>query len=149
MEQVIRMLQHELVERYDYNVLPQIERELVRSAFKKFIPEGILIDGGSDPLFSKCGTQISTKYDRVVVGDYGAFIEISEQDIVLINLELRDGEEYRYSDIYFRKKVKYIWYTTRDDSDVKIYHQQKRVPYADYIVGKFYVCPFEVQIEKK
>lgn len=103
------------------------------------------MDGEHIALCSLEGTQICNGYDRIVIGDYGAYIEIDESDMNLLKIELQDGEEYRYNDPYYRKRIKYIWYTARDDSGVKIYHQQKRVPYADYVVGKYYVSPYEVR----
>ena len=52
------------------------------------------------------------------------------------------GEEYRV-DQYWRKKVKYIWYTI-PTADIKIYWQLRTVSYADYKVKKFYVSPYEI-----
>ena len=52
------------------------------------------------------------------------------------------GEKYRV-DAYWRKKVKYIWYTI-PTADIKIYWQLRTVSYADYKVKKFYVSPYEI-----
>ena len=43
-----------------------------------------------------------------------------------------------------RYKVKYQWYTAKDNSHCKLYKQMKPVAYADYQEGMWYISPFEV-----
>lgn len=35
------------------------------------------------PIYSRTGTLIASKYERIVIGDYGAFIEIDPADMVM------------------------------------------------------------------
>lgn len=45
------------------------------------------------------------------------------------------------------KNVKYIWMTIADGSNIKIYKQKKKVAYADYRSGMFYISPHECIIQ--
>lgn len=95
-------------------------------------------------MFTLKGTKICDSYDRIVVGDYGAFIEFSNEPE---NTEfiIQHGQEYRINDPRYSQNVKYIWMTIDDGSRIKIYKQKKTVSYADYLPGKFYVSVHEVR----
>jgi len=97
-------------------------------------------------LYSVGGIKICSGFKRIVIGDYGAFIEISPDQICKSSLMCKPGQEYRYNDIRYAKNVKYLWLTTKNKSDCKIYLQKKKVDYADYIPGMYYVSPYEVFI---
>ena len=96
------------------------------------------------PIYSRKGTLIANKMNRIVIGDYGAFIEIAPSDMVLPNIKIKEGQEYRINDEKYSQKVKYHWYTTKDESNCKLYYQQKFVTYADYKPGFWYISPHEV-----
>ena len=96
------------------------------------------------PLFSRDGTLIATTYERIVIGHYGAYIEMRNKDIEQDNVKCKKGQEYRIRDPKYMDKVKFLWYTTTDESDCKLYLQRKGVVYADYLVSRWYVSPFEV-----
>ena len=78
-----------------------------------------------------------------MVGDYGAFIEFSEDDITE-EFIIQPGQEYRVNDEKYKNKVKYIWLTINDGSNIKIYKQKRKVTYADYKSKKYYVSVHEV-----
>lgn len=88
--------------------------------------------------------KISNSYDRIVIGDYGAFIEIDKKDMIKENIKIKEGEEYRIYDTRYSNNVKYFWYTTKDNSNIKIYYQRRKVNYADYKIDKYYVSVHEV-----
>lgn len=95
------------------------------------------------PIFAKDGTKIAEGFERIVIGDYGAYIEYDLSQVPKdMKYVYEKGEEYRV-DPYWRKKVKYIWYTI-PTADIKIYWQLRTVSYADYKVKKFYVSPYEI-----
>ena len=96
------------------------------------------------PLISLDGTLICTDIERIVIGDYGAFIEIAPEHMVLDNLKVKEGQEFRINDEKYNSHVKYHWYTAKDNSDCKVYFQQKTVTYADYNPGMYYISPYEV-----
>jgi hypothetical protein len=87
---------------------------------------------------------IAYKYNRIVIGHYGAFIEIEKDDIYRDNVKCEPGQEYRIRDRRYRDKVKYQWYTAKDNSHCKLYKQTRQVAYADYQEDMWYISPFEV-----
>ena len=136
-------IEKQLAWAYDYKPLPPALSKKYRELFSSNIPAELSITGANQPLFTSKGTKICSGYDRIVVGDYGAFIEFSEEQIAS-DFICKRGEEFRLTDK--RYNCKYIWLTLDDGSDIKIYHQLKTVKYADYKVGKYYISPHEVSI---
>lgn len=132
-------LESELAKKYKYKKLPKEESVKYREIYKQNIPSFLSISGGGK-LFTMNGTLLCNNYDRIVIGDYGAFIEFSKPANKLV---IEKGQEYRLTEQY--KNVKYNWVTINDGSHIKIYHQRKTVIYADYLVGKFYVSVHEVK----
>lgn len=131
----------ELISRY-YKHRP-LTNELSRNCrdfYKENIPSFLNTSGGSR-LYTSKGTLLCDKYERIVIGDYGAFIEYVND---AGNCIIKPGQEYRVNVERFAKNVKYVWLTVNDGSDVKVYLQKRTVPYADYIVGRYYVSVHEV-----
>ena len=79
-----------------------------------------------------------------VCGDYGVFLEMEDNQVIKENIKVKEGEEYRINDPHYAETVKYEWYTDKSDTGVKLYHQKRRVTYADYRPEKWYVSPYEV-----
>ena len=115
-----------------------------RQEYEEKLPDWCNMNGADRPLYTESGVQIAKKYDRVVIGDYGAFVEIAHEDMIAFNVKIKPGEEYRILDPEFSERVKYLWYTTVQAPFVKLYYQKKTVPYADYIPGKWYISPYEI-----
>lgn len=151
-------MQADLAEEYSYKKQPDIIGELNMLTYYQNLPlemsgekryvdgmgVGYQVDGKDIPLYSKDGTKIASKYDRIVIGHYGAFLEISPEDMELDNVICKKGQEYRISNPEYVDKVKYQWFTTKDDSNCKLYFQQKCVTYADYQPDKWYISPYEI-----
>lgn len=141
------MLQDELALKYGYKKLPEKLSDEVKEIYLASLPQELNINGDENfKIFSKENTLIANGYDRIVIGDYGAFIEIGLDKIILDNCKMKKGQEYRCCDDKYRDNVKYIWLTSNDDSDMKIYFQKKTVVYADYQINKFYISPFEIKL---
>lgn len=137
-------IEKQLAWTYGYKPLPKAVSKKYRELFTTNIPKELSLSGDNNqPLFTKNGTQICSGYDRIVVGDYGAFIEFSEEQIAT-KFICKHGEEFRLTDK--RYNCKYIWLTVDDESEIKVYHQLRTVKYADYKVGKYYVSPHEIII---
>ena len=152
--------QNRLAEEYKYGNIPKKRLDEVYEVYIEALPSFLWVHtlrkidldktycyetmGENIPIYSRNGTLIAKKYDRVVIGNYGAFIEIDEQDVLLDNLKIKEGQEYRIQDPKYSEHVKYHWYTTKDLSDCKLYFQQKEVTYADYKPGKWYISPYEI-----
>ena len=140
-------IEAKLAEKYKYKPLPGDLSEKYRTYFRKNIPPFLHTKGGGS-LYTCCGCMICKSYRRIVIGDYGAFVEFSEEDLPLPNdapaFKIAPGQEYRVNDERYAKNVKYVWLTTNDLSGIKIYHQKKGVSYADYRPGMYYVSVHEV-----
>ena len=81
---------------------------------------------------------------RIVIGDYGAFVEFSRAQANARHLKIKEGQSYRIEDPRYAEHVKYLWLTADDNSDVKVYDQKRLVEYADYKPGMLYVSVYEV-----
>ena len=140
-------IEKELAQKYKYKPLGSTLSEQYRNFFRNNIPSYLQIGGCDKPLYTSCGTKICSSYNRIVIGDYGAFVEFdSEPDDV--SFIIQPGQEYRVTDDRYINNVKYIWLTVNDFSGVKIYYQKKTVKYADYIPGKYYVSVHECFTEE-
>lgn len=128
-----------------YKALPLEESAIIRQYYASQIPCHIPLNGGNITLCTYKNTILSHKYDRIVIGDYGAYFEIAREDILTENLIVPKKQEYRLEPKY-KDTVKYFWFTANDDSDIKIYYQKRTVNYADYKVGYCYIDPKEVYI---
>lgn len=133
---------NELSIKHKYKALPSSLSLTARSLYESKLPSWCALNGDSKALVTSCGTIVANGYDRIVVGE-GAFIEIDKSQMVREALCCKKGQEYRFRDPAY-SGIKYYWYTAKDNSDVKIYYQQKTVDYADYLVGKFYISPHEL-----
>lgn len=133
-----------IAEMYHYEKLDPTLSSSVRSYYYSNIPAFLMTGSNDHPIFSKKGTLIAKKYDRIVVGDYGAFIEFSAENAATINYVVKPGQEYRINDPRYKDNVKYLWYTLPGEEDeVKLYYQMRTVTYADYIPGKYYLSVHE------
>lgn len=92
---------------------------------------------------------IARKYERVVIGDYGAYVEIDKKDL-LVDLIIPPKQEWRIDRDYIMNRglnVKYIWYEYKGR---KVYLQTNTVTYADYKPGYYYISVLYFDlIEKK
>ena len=107
---------------------------------------GFKFNGEQRNLYTPNGILIATAYKRVVIGDFGAYVEIDTQDILKNNLIVKAGQEYRIGDPRYKDTVKYNWLTVIGDEDIKVYFQKKTVLYADYKVGMIYIDPREITL---
>lgn len=133
-------IETKLAKKYRYSPLPKDLSEKYREFFTENIPSFLSLEGGGQ-LFTNNGTMLCDRYNRIVVGDYGAFVEFIKPASTFV---IAPGQEYRVNDKRYSKNVKYIWLTIDDGSNIKIYHQKKKVLYADYIRGAYYVSVHEV-----
>jgi len=108
--------------------------EVVRQGFPSPASTGLHVT-------NLAGTPLALGYTRVVIGDYGAFVEFSPEQMHMQNLRPRwKGAPAR--------PTKYLWLVTADACQTKVYLQQATVAYADYRVGMYYVAPCDVRITR-
>lgn len=137
--------QEKLAQQHRYKpVQPDLFLGDVRDKYRASLPSWCVLSGAESPLETTEGTLLCSGYRRIVIGDYGAFVEIDSSQINAEVLRCQPGEEYRYTDERFAKNCKYLWLTAKDLSHCKIYHQKKTVDYADYLPEMYYVSPYEV-----
>lgn len=154
-------LQDRLANQYHYKLLPTLMAKINMEKYISTLPvcfsgqiynvekkPGFYVEGKSLELFTYKGIKVANKYRRIVIGHYGAFIEIDPEDMIMENVIVKPGQEYRMQDEGFSSRVKYYWMTIKDDTDIKLYQQLKAVTYADYKAFKWYVSPFEVLTEE-
>lgn len=139
-------IEAKLAQEYGYKPLPKELSEKYRQFYIDNLPEGFIINGSDTVLCTKTGAVVCNGYTRIVVGDYGAFIEFDEEQANLDEYIIAPGQEYRVNNPRYSKNVKYIWMTIPDGSNIKIYKQKKKVAYADYKSGMFYISPHECMI---
>ena len=137
----------ELAQKYKYKPLRKELSEKYRKYFIDNIPKYLNELGANTPLYTKCGSIITNGYDRIVIGDYGAFIEFDDNTIIPNQFIIAPGQEYRVYDERYSRNVKYIWLTINDGSNIKIYFQKRGVSYADYKPGKYYISVHEAFVK--
>ena len=142
-KKVSRLISY-LVDTYKYKSVPiTLELGDVREIYRRNLPEWCKIDGDVVLLRTKRGTPVMRGYDRIVIGDYGAFVETTTDKIFRKYIRVKSDQAFRMNDPQYTK-CKYIWLTATDESNVKIYFQKRPVNYADYVPGKIYVNPYEL-----
>lgn len=132
---------------YKFNKLPDDLSANVREWYLNDISKDIDIDNLDNYIvYNKEEIPIISKIDRIVIGDYGPYIEFDSINANMDVIYEDPKEAYRSTDKYI-DKVKYLWYTSTGKD--KIYLQLRTVEYADYLIGKFYISPYDVVIKKK
>jgi len=117
-----------------FRVLGKIASQRIREHYKKGLT---LKAGGSDKriYFKSTGEKIANGYDRIVIGDHGAYVEINEKQINKKIIKVKKGQEWRTNNLF----CKYFWFeSTKGD---KVYLQKATVKYADYKIGFYYIDP--------
>lgn len=138
-----------LIDRFYYRPLPEGLSEQARNTYKKRIPDLFKIKPIGDMYLVDLKTyqEIALGYERIVIGDYGAFVEIKDEDILKRNIIIKPGEEKRFTKQY--SNCKYYWYCPTSNLETKLYKQRRKVGYADYKVGYWYVSVFDVDIVER
>lgn len=138
-------LANDLSLKYKYRPLPRPISATARNLYESALPEWCFDHNHDILLMTRHNTVIAKSFIRIVTGDYGSFVEVDKSMMIRNAICCKKGEEYRFRNPNFSANVKYFWYTAKDESDVKIYYQQKEVTYADYLPGKFYISPHELK----
>ena len=133
----------ELVEKYKYRPLSKELSAKQRAIYLADLPSCFDINGNMDcKIYDNLGHLVAYGYSRVVIGDYGAYVEIPLEKMILENIIVKPGQEYRFSERY--STVKYHWYCLNTNQDIKIYYQKRTVSYADYKPEMFYISPYQI-----
>ena len=141
LEETKKVTIDELVAKYNYKPLPASLSLVQLKLYQETLPQWCKIDGDTCTIYAG-SLPIATGYDRIVIGDYGAYIEIPPRMMIIDNIQIKPGEGYRFQERY--KNVKYYWLCPITTENVKIYWQKNTVKYADYLPERFYISPYEV-----
>lgn len=90
-------------------------------------------------LFTRGGIRLANGFTRVVIGDYGAYVEIAPEQINRAAITPRFGHRAP------SRPVKYIWLVVIGEPRIKVYEQRGTVAYADYRIGMYYAAPDAVR----
>ena len=118
-----------------YRPMKSVARGLLRADYRS----RLLMRENGNPnvgLYTAAGNKVASGYTRVVVGDYGAYAEFSRDQL---NWSIIRNKWPRSNKI-----PTYWWLVTTDGSHTKVYEQNRRVSYADYKPGMFYIAPDEL-----
>lgn len=94
-------------------------------------------------LIYKNGEKVCERYERIVIGDYGAYVEISAShlsDNHFIYIDQNDPIDETISS----RHSSHMTLALNDESSYTIYFQVKPVPYGNFIPGRFYIDPYDV-----
>lgn len=135
----------ECVNLYHYKPLPpDISAKQRKLYFEELPPEWHIDGNDSCEIYDIYYNHVAHGYSRIVIGDYGAFVEIPIEQMILDDIIIKPGEEYRFAPDY--TNIKYHWYCLKQNRDLKIYYQKHRVAYADYKPEMFYISPYELRL---
>lgn len=137
-----------LANKFRYKKLSKLYSDKCRNIFFNNVPNKLkpFIESGNHnmKLYNSNRSLITTGFNRIVIGDYGAFIEFTDSQANIDTFICKPGQEYRFDDPKYSSNIKYLWYTSNDTSGIKIYYQVRRVSYADYLPGMYYISVHEV-----
>jgi len=103
----------------------------------------LVLPEDGDPImrfFTHTGIHAATGYTRIVIGERGAYVEFSRDQVVAASLRIPEDQRWRVSE-ETRGRAYYIEHRA---GAVKVYEQLRGVDYADYHPGYFYVAPADL-----
>ena len=101
------------------------------------------IEGNDTTVFQTIsGVILATGYERVVIGKRGPYIEFNKTQINHEVIFIPEKELFRLED----QRVYYNEWRSKQDH-VKLYEQKRTVGYADYVIGMWYVSPFDLRVD--
>ena len=97
----------------------------------------IPLDGNANIRFDTAsGLHIATGYKRVVIGDRGAYVEFTPQQVVRDSLHVPQQRHVYFTEL-----------RSNDESNVMVYDQRRTVRYADYKIGLYYIAPSDLYVK--
>lgn len=134
----------EITKYFKYKPLASADSRQVRKYYTENIKPWQRIEGSTDSLYDSKGYLICNGYDRIVIGDYGAYIEFNADQANLSSYTIPEDQLWRLN-LKRYPNLKYQWLTIgKSKSGIKIYYQLNSVKYADYIPGKYYVSTEQI-----
>lgn len=138
--------QHTSAETNFYQAMDKPKRYFYHNFYKERIPKGLPIHGTKRTLMTKKGVLISRGYEKIVIGDYGAYIQFSQNQAYLENIHIPEKECYKISSSKYRY-IKHVIYHVIGEPAIDIFQQKELVDFADYIPDKYYIDVFSVKLQ--
>lgn len=114
--------------------------EKIREGYRRrlILPEEV----GEDEVifYTKSGLEVARWYERVVIGDRGPYIEFCGEMLTKDGIYIPEDQKWRIKNAL----CYYVEWRTKDECNVKIYNQKRKVNYADYQIGCWYISPFDL-----
>ena len=98
------------------------------------------------PVYFKDGTLFASDYIRIVHGGRGDYMELKKEDIVV---KLKSHFIQELPKNLPTTESYYYYYLEPIGRTEKVYWQNRKVKYADYKIGLFYIDPKLVNFESK
>ncbi len=87
-------------------------------------------------LYTSSGLLIAKGYDRVALGSGGPYVEFNLDQIVHDNIHSIHAPHFYFDE-----------YRSNCPSNVMIYLQRMTLPKAPYVIGKYYISPYDLRDE--
>lgn len=87
---------------------------------------------------TRSGVRVATGFNRIILGERGAYVEFLTSQVLQETFTVPNSQSWRLRGLSGFRAF-YDEYRTADD--VKVYHQKRRVSYADYVIGRWYISP--------
>ena len=139
----VQELTEQIAKKFKYKKLQPELSQRVRQIYKNNIPKYYQKKGKNYTYYSLGYKAVCKGYNRIVIGDYGAYVEFTPEQACTENFIIEPGQEYRLEPRY-QATEKYIWYRVNSLTDTKIYYQINPVDYADYRPGMYYVSVYDL-----
>lgn len=134
----------DMIKKYHYRPIPAtVQTGSVKSYYRDRLPAWAKIKiSRKYPLKTKQGDKLCEAYEKIVVGDYGAYVEISASHLLIDQFIYIDEQDI--SENIDTRQKSYMTFVLNTDPDFKILFQVKSVAYGNFIPGRFYVNPYTV-----
>lgn len=139
----VQELSEQMAKQFNYKKLPPQLSQRVRQIYKDNVPKYYQEHGKHYTYYSLGYKPVCKGYNRIVIGDYGAYVEFTSEQACTENFIIEPGQEYRLEPRY-QVTEKYIWYRVNSLTDTKIYYQINPVDYANYQPGMYYVSVYDL-----
>ena len=96
----VQELSEQMAKQFNYKKLPPQLSQRVRQIYKDNIPKYYQERGKHYTYYSLGYKPVCNGYNRIVIGDYGAYVEFTPRQACIENFIIEPGQEYRLEPRY-------------------------------------------------
>lgn len=147
--EIVRIIEQTVERDNQYRILKGRDREVARQYYTRkqcqyipFMNPAVQAPGKRFNLRAHDGTLLAHRYERVVVGDHGAYVEVNPTQLstpIRMMMQHTHGMAMRGA----KNTVFHI-----DPPSLDVYRQDEHVQFADFAVGMYYLKLRHVAFEK-